>query len=339
MAIFTVINLTLSPLESLGQGEDTVYIQHFSDTLNLRLLWARKGLNLLVNKLHGDSSFFYGPQYRHYAGFGGVLWKIGFNFLLPLPEIRKNDDIERFNFQGSLFAKYWLLDGIYQRFRGYYISPVREGLRDQPEYFNSELLVRKIKAAITYLPGGNRISLKAPFNYGDRQIKSAGSFLLSGGFSYLKVQGENGVLPAVWSAESASVLRGIRLASMNSTIGYTCTLVHNGFFVHFLGLAGLSFQQKRYEQESIENIFSVKPLYDGRAAIGYDNGHFYSGIYALLDYSSFQVEQWQFQELSSQIRVLVGIRLQEPGFLQKIKPRFLEKLQNSPDIPLPPIFG
>lgn len=326
------------PLASLGQAEDTVYVQHFPDTVNLRLLWVNKGLNLRVSKLQGNSSFFYGPRYRHYAGFGGILWNIGFGFLLPLPETRQKDEIKRFDFQGSLFAKYWLLDGIYQRYRGYYISPIGEGVRDQPEYFNSKLLVRKIKAAITYLPGGERISLRAPFNYSVRQVKSAGSFLLSGGFSYIKVRGENGILPAIWLAESDLALRSIRLASLNSLMGYTCTLVHQGFFIHLLGQAGFGFQQKRYEQKRVENVFSLKPIYDVRAAIGYDNGQFYTGVYGIIDYASFQVEQWHFQELSSQVRISIGIRFSEPKFLKKIKPRYLERLQNSPNIPLPAIF-
>lgn len=338
LAICIVSVLTIAPLPALGQGEDTTYIQRFSDTLNLRLLWANKGLDLQVSNLHGDSSFFYGPRHRHYAGFGGVLWNIAFNFLLPLPDPQQRDEIKRFDFQGSLFAKDWLLDGIYQRYRGYYINPVEEGVRDQPEYFNSELLVRKIKASITYLPGGNRISLRAPFNYGARQVKSAGSFLLSGGFSYTRVQGEDGILPVTWIAESDAVLRGIRLISLNSLIGYTGTWVHKNFFVHFLGQTGFGFQQKKYKQKHVENIFSLKPIYDVRAAIGYDNGHFYMGIYGIMDYASFQVEQWHFQELTSQIRVSIGIRFTEPEFLQNIKPRYLERLQNSPNIPLPAIF-
>lgn len=329
----------MMPLVSPSQDQDTVYIQHFPDTLNLRLQWANKGLNLRVNTMQGDSSFFYGPRYRHYAGFGGFLWNIGFSFLIPLPQSLQHDQIKRFDFQGALFAKYWLLDGIYQRYQGYYISSISQGLRDKSDYFNSGLLARKVQATITYLPGGDQLSLRAPFNQGVRQVRSAGSFLLSGGFSYVKLQGESGILPPTWLAQDEPALSSIRLASITSLVGYACTLVHRSFFIHLYGLTGIGFQQKRYEQGQVNNVFSLKPIYKGRAAIGYDNGQFYAGVYGLSDYASFQVEQWYFHELSSQVRVFIGIRFTEPGFIQKIKPRFLEKLQNSPNIPLPPIFG
>ncbi len=329
------------PLRVTAQEEEILYTQPFPDTLNLRLLWVNKGLNLRVKNNQGDSVFSYGPQYRPYAGFGGFLWNIGFNFLVPLPQTRQYEQIKRFDFQGSLFAKYWLIDGIYQRYKGYYIHPVGSRPNALADYFNSDLLARKIQASITYLPEGDKISLRSPFNQGNRQIKSAGSFLLSGGFSYFKLQGEQGILPRGWiTPEDPSLIHDVRLASITSLIGYTGTWVlSQRFYLHLYGLAGLGFQQKRLENAQTIHAFSVKPIYDGRAGFGYDNGHFYAGVYGVMDYASFQVETWNFQELSSQLRLFVGIRLTEPAFLQKIKPGFLERLRNSPNIPLPPIFG
>ena len=337
--IFILWILYLIPSVSSAQAQEEVYIQKYPDTLNLRVLWVNKGLNLRVNSQAGDSAFFYGPRFRHYAGFGGFLWNIGFNFLVPLPLSGQDDHIKRFDFQGSLFAKYWLIDVIYQRYKGYYIKPAGTKSKDPADHFDSDLLARKIQASFTYLPGGKKFSLRAPFNQGVQQVKSASSFLLSGGFSYFKIRGQNGILPPVWSGPDQRVLNSVRLASVNGMVGYSGILVHRNFFLHLYGLAGLGFQQKRYVQEEVQNTFSVRPLYDGRAALGYDNGHYYGGIYGIADYASFHVSVWHFEEITTQLRLFVGIRLTEPAFLRRIEPRFLKRLKNSPDIPLPPIFG
>lgn len=355
-----------------SNGVDTTYIKEFPDKLNLRALGVVKSLNLNVRGLQNDMLFYYGPRHRSYVGIGGLLWNIGFSIMMPVsnPGEQKDCDMKRLNLQGSLFANRWLISGIYQRYKGYYIMPAdRQGakrFRESPfrePPFREQMLSRKIEGTITYLPGGNKLSMRAPFNQSVKQIKSAGSFVMSASFSHFTLQDkQEGILPQALQTGNQALLRSIQLSSLNTSMGYACTLVHRNFFLHLFGLTGLGFQLQQHErdvpvavttgghdqrntaqrgaaqQDEAIKDFSLKPVYDGRAALGFDNGDFYAGVYTIADYNGSRFEQLKFEEFTTQIRFFVGLRLDQPTWLSKLKPAFLEKWQNNPIIPLPSIF-
>lgn len=336
-----VLGLLLCTTDGYTQQEDITYIQKFQDSLNLRLLFAQKGLQLQASNSQQKQDFYFNPSYRNYVGWGGFLWNIGFNVLIPVSPALKENNLRRFDFQGSLFAKNWLVDGTYQRFQGFVLADQSRSPNAEPDRYQHDMVLKKIQATITYLPGGENFSLRFPFNQGDRQRKSQGSLLLSSDFSYTKLENEAGILPeeAGFSADPNGQLDALRFYSLNALMGYGATLVYRNFFFHAFGLTGLGFQRKRYNALEEKRSFAVEPVYDIRGAVGYDHGGWYAGVYASSDYTVVEIEQWQFIGRTSQIRCYVGIRINEPRFLRKIKPKFLENWRNSPNIPLPPVFG
>nr|WKN36847.1 DUF4421 family protein [Tunicatimonas sp. TK19036] len=339
--IFFVVASLLGHTNAVAQDKDTTYIQKFPESLNLRLLAAQKGLQLQAKNSQLGENYYFNPWYRNYVGLGGFLWNIGFNFLLPVSPPLQDNNLKRFDFQGSLYAKNWLVDGIYQRYQGFVLGDNPFTPNAEPESYQHDMVLKKIQATITYLPGGEQFSLRFPFNQGDRQRKSQGSLLLSSDFSYTKLYNDDGILPegVADEADPAGQLDELRFYSLNALVGYGATLVHRNFFLHAFGLTGLGFQRKRYYTGQEQRAFAVEPVYDIRGAFGYDKGAWYTGVYVSSDYTVVEIEQWQFIGRTSQIRLYLGIRIDEPEFLRKIKPKFLENWRNSPNIPLPPIFG
>ena len=104
------------------------------------------------------------------------------DLLLPLPLNRATEDqrLRRFDFQGSLFARRWLLNGAFHRYRGFFVQRTGVPVPTDTEVFRDELVTKKIQFSITYLPGGNRVSLRAPFNQSNRQQRAAGFGPLGG---------------------------------------------------------------------------------------------------------------------------------------------------------------
>ncbi len=323
-----------------GQSVDSSFVQTFPQSLNLRLIYALRGGDLRVRHPQQEGRLLYLPRYHPRVGVGGFLWNIGFNLLLPLPLPRLAQDqrINRFDFQGSVFATRWLVDGIFQRYRGFTLRRAGVPPSLEMDEFRPELVTKKMSVAITYLPGGNRVSLRTPYNQGVRQRKSAGSLLLSGSGTYLTVRDPAEVVPAIGLPADLALER-VRVYALSSKVGYTANLVYRSWFVHLLAMTGLDWQQMYYVQGETQSAFAVEPAYDLRAGVGYDNGRWYAGAYGTLDYNQYQTGDWQFKASSGQLRFFFGIRLAEPRWLQRRKPKFLEDWQNSPSIPLPPIFG
>ena len=336
LALVLLLRVNLAP----GQSVDSAFVQTFPQKLNLRLLWVTKGSNLRVRHSQQEGTLLYLPRFNPRVGVGGFLWNIGFNLLLPLPLPRIGQDkrIRRFDFQGSIFASRWLVDGIFQRYRGFTVRRVGVLPSLELNEFQPELVTKKMSVSITYLPGGDRISLRTPYNQGVRQRKTSGSLLLSGSGTYLTVRDPAVVVPLPLRLDQLPLER-VRVYALSSKVGYTTNLVYRSWFVHLLAMTGLDWQQVYYEQSGTQRAFAVEPAFDLRAGLGYDNGRWYIGGYGTLDYNQYQAGDWQFQATSGQFRIFLGLRFTEPGWLQRRKPKFLEDWQNSPSIPLPPIFG
>ena len=323
-----------------GQSADSSFVQTFPQSLNLRLIYALRGGDLRVRHPQQEGRLLYLPRYHPRVGVGGFLWNIGFNLLLPLPlpQLAQDQRINRFDFQGSVFATRWLVDGIFQRYRGFTLRRAGVPPSLAMDEFRPGLVTKKMSVGITYLPGGNRVSLRTPYNQGVRQRKSAGSLLLSGSGTYLTVRDPAAAVPAIGLPTELSLER-VRVYALSSKVGYTANLIYRSWFVHLLAMTGLDWQQAYYVQGETQATFAVEPAYDLRSGVGYDNGRWYTGVYGTLDYNQYQAGDWQFQATSGQLRFFFGIRLAEPRWLQRLKPKFLEDWQNSPSIPLPPIFG
>ena len=205
--------------------------------------------------------------------------------------------------------------------------------------FRGQLTTHKAQLSVTYLPGGRRLSLRAPYNQGDRQERATGSLLLSANFTYLSVRDPADVIALRSPLLTEDPLRQVQVYAFSGKLGYAANLVYRGWFAHLFAMTGLDWQRTYYQQSEEQNKFSIEPNFDARVGLGRDQGAWYAGIYGALDYNQFRAGGWQFQGLSGQVRLFVGIRFAEPQWLRRRKPRFLKDLQNSPNIPLPPIFG
>lgn len=321
---------------------DSSYIQLFSDTLNLRLLWVSRGFDLRVSHAQQAGTQLFLPRYRPRVGVGGFLWNIGFNLLLPLalPQAPDEGRFRRFDFQGSLFARRWLIDGSFHRYQGFTVRTVGDPMATgDADRFLGQLLTKKIQASITYLPGGSHVSLRSPYNQGDRQQKTSGSLLLSATGSYFTVREPTDVIGWRSLAPNEAPLSRVQVYALSSKLGYVANLTFRSWFLHLFGMTGLDWQQTYYQQSGDNNSFAVAPTWDVRCGLGYDSGHFYGGVYGTLDYHQFEAGEWEFQATTGQVRLFLGIRFPEPAWLHRRKPKILEELQNSPSIPLPPIFG
>ncbi|MGB3589845.1 MAG: DUF4421 family protein [Tunicatimonas sp.] len=313
---------------------DSSVVHNFPDTLNLRVLFVQKGLQLRIQDQTGSERYFFTPWHRNYVGIGGFLWNIGFNLFLPVSPPVRDRNLRRFDFQGSLFGQNWLIDGIYQNYRGFVRSREPFNMASPTDRLIQNAGVKKIQTTVTYVPSGEKFSLSFPYNQGYQQRKSSGSLLLSADFSYKNIRASNGILPQdeVSIQEQLSLVESYSFTAM---VGYGATLIYRKYYLHAFGLTGLGFQRVNYQTTKDNRLFAIEPAYDARGALGRDQGNWYAGIYAASDFTTTDVQNWRFVGRSTQVRIFFGVRFSEPKFLRKIKPKFLQNMKSSPSIPLP----
>lgn len=299
--------------------------------MNMKGIIAKRGLHLGLSGSKDEHTRFF-PGSRNAVGFGGSLWNIGFSIMIPLPDLSVpedvREDIKYFDFQGSLYARHWLLDGIYQRYQGFKVAPA-SGLFSPAAgdtIFVPDLKVRYVHVGATRVFNGNRLVLSAPFNQLNRQLKSAASFLLSGGLSFFNIHDKQAIVP---QAHSRTIdLKEIRTRSMEVQPGAAGTYVfRNNWYLHGIGLAGMSLQHQYLEREKAQRKWSVEPALDARLAFGFDNGQYFAGFWGVSRYMQIRTApEIRLVNASYNFRFFAGLRFVEPSFLRKHKPGILDKL-------------
>ena len=83
-------------------------------------------------------------------------------------------------FQLHNFGRYFVFGLFYQRYKGFYSD-------DKETRLSPDRLLRQIGFQGTYIFNGSKFSAKAAFQHRERQLKSAGSFILGGGLYHYKV--------------------------------------------------------------------------------------------------------------------------------------------------------
>ncbi|MFP4094990.1 MAG: DUF4421 family protein [Cyclobacteriaceae bacterium] len=317
----------LSPVGARAQ--DQSYVDVYQDTMNLKLLVTNRGLSTGLRSMENDARMRFSPDNRSYLGVGGYIWNLGFQLHLPLPiswffdeGIAQESGI--FDFQATLYQKKWLFDGIYQSYRNLYPANVTSL---DTEIQNDDIDARRMLVTATYLLTGNRISVRAPYNRNLRQLRSAGSWMFTFGFASLELQGQTSVVPSGLRRDFASdtLFSDLRGISLIARPGYMYNYVAGHFFFHATASVGLALQHKFYRREEIRSqAWGLAPVYNFRAALGYDNGSYFAGISGIYYHTYMQADHLRMLESARNLQLFIGYRFAEADWLRRLKPSILE---------------
>jgi len=318
-----------TPLKTYAQ--QNAFVDVFQDTMNVKMLVTNRGLFTALRQLESDESLKFAPNNRSYLGVGGYVWDLGFQFHFPLPitwffDRARTTESRITDVQATLYRKKWLVEGVFQWYRNLYLSDdqsldnLAEGIQE------GNIRARRIMVGASHLFTGEQLSVKAPFNRNLRQVQSAGSFMLTGGFSSIELEGEESVIPLGARERFANdtSLTEISAISVFARPGYAYNFVYNKFFFHLSGSLGLALQYKIYkDEEGRHTNWGVAPNYNVKGATGFDNGKYFAGVSSVFTFGSVQVDQIRLLETSRNLQLFVGYRFAEPQWLRDLKPGFL----------------
>ena len=194
MKTLLIILSTLTlPLASFGRT-DSLYVQNYKQKLTLSGFLGREFAFIIVNSPTEELSYL--PNNPLKLGLG-LSWKntilsvaggYGFDFMRD----RKKGKTESLDLQYHHYDRKFIFDFYAQHYKGFYMEE-----EDRPENdieLCPDLVFRQLGLNAHYVFNNKRFSYKAAYVQNEKQVRSAGSFLLGGGVSWTRIDSEGSFL-------------------------------------------------------------------------------------------------------------------------------------------------
>ena len=285
--------------EKLGTGyrdSDTTYIEYY-DELGVHLYAIIYENNFSLNDNRSKNEIHYQPVKSPAFGFG--ISKYGFNlsvsndFGLIIQSENKYGKTEKFNINLSFILKKKWITTYFSKYKGYYISNYTDFIVKNNEYPQREDVVT-LGYGLSYMHvfNGEKISINSSYTLTQKQLKSAGSFLIGGAISYYSINGDSSLIPSgvheMFSPYSNAAHISQQLYEIS--FGYTYNLV---FLKHLnLNLTAIAgFTNSFSDIKTIDpkyntnNYFDVSPSIRIMSALSYVRRRVYFGAYVKMNRS------------------------------------------------------
>lgn len=270
----------------LFRQNDTNYISNYGNEVALKINFMNKYNYFSIYDLENNSNIRYRPARSLYTGLGFAYKWIALDLNFST-NVGQNDEYREssFDFQGRVYSSKHFLATTLQYYRTYRLKGMN-GVSSSlvPDSVLIREDIRTVNMELQYLYSFNytRFSLKAPFVFNERQIKSAGSPIFGATFSMFDVKSDSSLVPVEISQDflTEANLDGITVLSLGASFGYMYTLVvKKHFFLTASLIPGLHFNAGDYSNPDIQGItpnFNIRVI--SMNSIGYNGRRIFTGI-------------------------------------------------------------
>lgn len=170
-----------------GQTQtDSSYVQPHDTKHSVTFFVARKALDLNYQGIRLS------PNSPLNLGFGYYVKNTILNFEVSIPVVKlaSNNTYGKtsvIDLQSHQYGKHFVIDAYYQRYKGFY----EDNPGGTPKALYPDLTVLRIGAEVNYLFNSKHLSTKAAFQQKERQLHSAGGFVIGGGIYHTQVKNVN----------------------------------------------------------------------------------------------------------------------------------------------------
>ncbi len=242
-----------------GAQTDSAYIRMFPQEFSLRPYFYYKFTSLETD-IKGKERQTYHPNIPVGVGIGFAYKNYALNLAYAPPFFRDKErgKTKYFDLQYHYYSRKYLFDFFFQDYKGFY-SEYDKATGLYPYY--SDIHIIQYGATAQYVFNHQKFSYRAAFYNNEKQLRSAGSFQLGGGFYYNNLY-----------TDETAILEGrdrFRNYQLSITGGYVYTWVFKKDYFFTLGLTGgvnLGLEEIRYSGEKLE----VTPTVFPRVAAGYN---------------------------------------------------------------------
>lgn len=304
-----------------------VFIRDYHDYFYIWPVLKQRSLEFdITERSNRTQTLNYRPNNSFLAGIGLHLFEVSVELTAAIPLNEKS--IQRFgesdsrDVQANILSKMWGLDLFSQRYSGLYLSDSRKPvLPNQPFPQRPDIQVSNVGGNGIYIFNKHKFSLRSSYNYSEHQVRSIGSWVMTGTISNFKMNAAATVLTSEFENKVGveSSFRQLHYTTISMAPGYSQNFIYKDFFVNTtlsIGPAHHWIYHQRKDGSDHYDI-AVNTFADVRVGLGYNSDKVFGGISFVRQSRSVRFEQVQFTNSNSLFKVVLGYRFKETGFLKK----------------------
>jgi hypothetical protein len=311
---------------------DTNYIQDFDENLNIKLVDEVDDNKFSVKDNVTQKTYGYDINTAVNLGFGVDYRGIGFELLFTPTSVNNDDYLygktNQFSLSTSANTRRFIYSAYIRFNQGFHSTTGSKIPGDTTGavayYYRPDITNYDVGAEFTYIVKNKKFSSSAPYDFTQRQIKSAGSLLVGGFFSFYGINADSVVIPDSLKEnfKPAVQFRKASTFTMGATCGYTFTKVfHKYWFINIYLLPGLAIQEytsiNAYGQQTKPSV-TLGLTFQSRLAFGVNKKKNYLGIaFTGNDYTISNDTKSSLNYHYGSIRLCYGHRFDAPKILKR----------------------
>ena len=285
----------------------------------LKFIYPTVSINVSNRRSFGGDKFIYLPAMPGVIGFAFKIKKVYVSAAIQLPAtdaLKKKYGESKFrniniNIRGRIVE--WGL--FYRDYKGFYLDNYKDFYpgwnHDSVGYPNSKGL-RVIEGGLNLGFNFNKsFSMNAAFSQGERQKKTAGSFLLGFSERYQRIDADSSFVPHGQGPYYPN-LNKLKYGNFVTTLisaGIGYQFVVKKFHFTPVIMAGSGFQFQDYRQTSGRRFRINIPTYaSAKAQIGYNGDHFYTNLIYQTEFNSIPIKESRIRLFHNWLEFGMGVR-------------------------------
>lgn len=309
-------------MDSLARAS---YVEHFH---NFFFIWpVVKQRNTSFTVENGSQRLIYKPNVRYHAGLGFYIFGVGAQLVFALPSSSESDrqygHSSAFDVQANILGKNWGVDVFTQNYRGYYQEDATHPLPSaaaRPQ--RGDISTWNNGMTGIYFFNKRRFSMRSTYNYYERQLKSAGSFIMTANINTFSMRADSSLLNSTYEqvlGSNANIQR-IDYTTISAAPGYAHTFVIRKSLFLGAGAAygpALNWLQYNAGNNPWKSVVEVNAFLDLRLSAGYNTHRFFLGVSYIHQTRYISYEGVLFSSSNDAFKFALGYRFKETGILKR----------------------
>ncbi len=305
----------------------SIYVKTYTDHFFVWPLLKQRRLDYEISDLpEKNRRLLYKSNSPYSLGLGAYIFEVGLEFTFAIPLDAKSKEIygpsDARDIQLNLFTRSWGLDLFRQKYSGFYIDDPATKIPDNTPYPQlADIESKNTGVTWSYIFNHKKFSLRSTHNFAERQIKSAGSFILFTTIAGFKTTGDSAIVGDEYRDYYGvdAKVQQIKSTSFSIVPGYTYNLVHKGFFLTGTLAIGPSHNWLSYRSVdgSSKDDIEFRAFFVARVALGYSSDRFFTGLSFGSQGGNIKFDSIQLTSSTGTFKLLFGYRFRETGLLKK----------------------
>ncbi len=281
------------------KNHDTTYIANYSEDFTVKLIAVNKFNFFRIIDRDKNSSIRYRPDRQLNIGLGLAYKWFAFDLALNvgIKEVSNFNNSKFLDFRANVFSSKHIITATLKYYYGYQLKNFSGVALPELPVTSTREDIRTVYLGFQYLFAFNydNFSLKAPFILNELQRKSAGSFVIGGGFNLFVMGADSTVVPVEVqdSFNEMLHLQDLNSISLSANFGYIYTFVlKQHFFLTISLFPGIGINMGDYQTVFRERFMTHMFLgLRSMNSIGYNARRFFGGVQLVGDAYNIRIDK------------------------------------------------